>query len=384
MRKSTARIQVLLCLILIAGLVSSCSKIPVPLTVVNSVTGEEKKAGVEEHQKLVSYADESGSIPLERLFHSLGYQAIDEISFVNADGSKTSASWKEIASSTEWLMDGGILLNQESLHPDKLTIEPDQRADPIEFSILDLAPTILSALSLPSLPGLRNPTLFSQKAGHVVFIFLDAFGYLAEQKAQQEGLIPNLLEMSKPMKGLSVYPPITSVVTAAMITGVEPETSGVDQSGKRSTKTATIFDQLQSGQKRFSVIEGNSLYLANLKVEDLILSTDDNQSGTNDDEVFQNAQNKIRQGTDDFVWVHFHGIDDAGHSHGPWSPEYIQRVQAIDGYIKQLVDASPSNTLFLITADHGMHAGNEGQRTGEHGNLIAEDMLIPFFVYLKP
>lgn len=384
MRKSIFRIQILLSLFLIAILVSSCSKITAAITVINSVTGEEKKAGVEEHQKLEAYADDSGSIPLERLFHTLGYQAINQISFVNLDGSKHNVFWKEIASETKWLADGSILLKHESIHPDKINVEPDQQANSMEFSVLDLAPTILSSLSNPALPDTRSPTLFSQKATHVVLVILDAFGYLDIQKAQQQGLIPNLLELSKPKMGLSVYPPITNVVTAALITGVEPEINGVDQSGKRSTKTATIFDQLRSKQKQFTVIEGNSLYLANLKAEDLVLSTDDNHSGTNDDEVFQNALNKIRQGMHDFLWVHFHGIDDTGHTYAPWSPEYVQRVKDIDGYIKQIVDACPANTLFLITADHGMHTGNEGQRTGEHGNLIAEDMFIPLFIYLKP
>ena len=384
MRKSIFRIQISLSLILLAVLISNCSKIPTAFTVINSVTGEENKSGVEEHQKLEAYADDSGSIPLERLFHTLGYQVINQISFVNLDGSKTNVFWKEIGSGTKWLADGSILLNHESIRPDKINVEPDQRADSTEFSILDLAPIILSSLSLAALPDSRSPTLFSQKATHVVLVILDAFGYLDIQKAQQQGLIPNLLELSKPKMGLSVFPPITSVVTAALVTGVEPEINGVDQPGKRSTKTATIFDQLRSKQKQFTVIEGNSLYLANLKAEDLVLSTDDNHSGTNDDEVFQNALNKIRQGMHDFLWVHFHGIDDTGHTYGPWSPETIQRVEAIDGYVKQLLDASPSNTLFLITADHGMHTGNEGQRTGEHGNLIAEDMLIPLFIVFKP
>ena len=384
MRKSVFRIQILPSILLCVALISSCSKIPGSITVINSVTGEEKKAGVEEQQKLEAYADDSGSIPLERLFHYFGYQVIKQVSFINSNGSAYNHSWKEIASGTKWLVDGSILLNHESIHPDKINIEPDQQANSMEFSILDLAPTILFSLSNPALPESRDPILDSPEAAHVVMVILDAFGYLDVQKSQQQGLISNLLELSKPKMGLSVYPPITNVVTAALITGVEPETNGVDQSGKRSTRTATIFDQLRSKQKQFTVIEGNSLYLANLKAEDLVLSTDDNHSGTNDDEVFQNAINKIRRGMHDFLWVHFHGIDDTGHTYGPWSLEYVQRVQAIDGYIKQIVDACPANTLFLITADHGMHTGSEGQRNGEHGNLIAEDMFIPLFIYLKP
>jgi hypothetical protein len=384
MKKITFRILILLFLFLLATLFSSCSKTPGSITIINSTTREEKKIGNEEKKNLEKYVDDSGNIALERLFHSLGYQTINQVSFINPDGSENKYFWNEIASSTKWLADGSVSIKNESIQPKEIIVEPSQQATPIEFSILDLAPTVLSSLSLPRIPETRNPTIFSKRTTHVVLILLDAFGYQDILKAELQGLIPNLLGLSKPMMGLTVYPPVTSVVTAALITGVEPEVNGVDQSGIRSTKTMTLFDQLRSNQKQFTVIEGNSLYLTNLKAEDLVLSNDDNQNGTNDDEVFQNAISKIHQKMPDFLWVHFHGLDDTGHTNGSWTPEYITRVKNIDGYIRQIVDASPNNTLFLITADHGMHSGLEGQRSGEHGNLIAEDMLIPLFTYFKP
>jgi hypothetical protein len=384
MKKTTFQILIRLSIFLLATLFSSCTKIPGSITVINSVTREEKKVGIEEKKNLEKYADNSGNIALERLFHSLGYQTINQVSFINLDGSENKYFWNEIASGTKWLANGSILIKKESIQPKEIIVEPSPQATPIEFSILDLAPTVLSSLSLPGNPETKTPALFSKEATHVVLILLDAFGYLDVRKAEQQGLIPNLLGLSKPILGLSVYPPVTSVVTAALITGVEPEVNGVDLSGIRSTKTMTLFDQLRNNQKQFTVIEGNSLYLANLKAEDLILSNDDNQNGTNDDEVFKNAISKIHQKMPDFLWVHFHGLDDTGHANGSWTPEYIKRVKSIDEYIQQIVDACPNDTLFLLTADHGMHTGIEGQRSGEHGNLIAEDMLIPLFIYLKP
>jgi hypothetical protein len=382
--KRTTQILILLSIFLFATLISSCSKIPGPITVINSITGETKKAGIEEKKNLEKYVDDSGNIALERLFHYLGYQTIDQVSFINNDGSQKIYSWNEIASGTEWFPDGSVSLENDLIHPNEILIEPSKQINPIEFSILDLAPAILYSLSLPELPETRHPALFAKKATHIVFILLDAFGYLDVRKAEQQGLIPNLIGLSQPMMGLTVYPSVTSVVTAALITGLEPEVNGVDQPGIRSTKSMTLFDQLRSNQKKFTVIEGDSLYLANLKAEDLVLSSDNNQNGTNDDEVFQNVISKIHQKMPDFLWVHFHGLDDTGHANGSWTPEYIKRVKEIDSYIRQIVDASPSSTLFLITADHGMHPGREGQRTGEHGNLIAEDMLIPLFSYFKP
>ena len=88
MKKTTFQILILLSLFFLATLFSSCTKIPGSITVINSVTGEEKKVGIEEKKNLEKYADDSGNIALERLFHSLGYQTINQVSFINLDGSK--------------------------------------------------------------------------------------------------------------------------------------------------------------------------------------------------------------------------------------------------------------------------------------------------------
>ena len=46
----------------------------------------------------------------------------------------------------------------------------------------------------------------------------------------------------------------------------------------------------------------------------------------------------------------------------------------------QLLAAVPSETLVIIFADHGMHQVEDAGRSGNHGNLIERDMLIPIFV----
>ncbi len=67
-------------------------------------------------------------------------------------------------------------------------------------------------------------------------------------------------------------------------------------------------------------------------------------------------------------------IDDMGHGYGENSPEYEAALIRVDGYIADIVDILPSNTLIVILADHGMHTTAEG---GNHGTLTAADMLIP-------
>jgi arylsulfatase A-like enzyme len=55
----------------------------------------------------------------------------------------------------------------------------------------------------------------------------------------------------------------------------------------------------------------------------------------------------------------------------------------VDAALGQILDALPERTLVLMVADHGMHLVSEESRLGNHGHLIARDMLIPIFV-LQP
>jgi predicted AlkP superfamily pyrophosphatase or phosphodiesterase len=84
----------------------------------------------------------------------------------------------------------------------------------------------------------------------------------------------------------------------------------------------------------------------------------------------------------DLFWVHFHGIDDAGHTYGPGAPEEAETLREVDAAVGELLDALPAQTLVLIFADHGMHAVAEGERQGNHGNLIVRDMLIPIWTVM--
>ena len=85
----------------------------------------------------------------------------------------------------------------------------------------------------------------------------------------------------------------------------------------------------------------------------------------------------------DVLWVHFHGIGDVGHTYGPNTPEEDAAITYIDSAVGDILTALPPDTLVLIFADHGMHAVQEEGRLGNHGNLIARDMLVPVWVMVK-
>ena len=83
------------------------------------------------------------------------------------------------------------------------------------------------------------------------------------------------------------------------------------------------------------------------------------------------------------LWIHFHGIDDYGHTYGPADLKVDEKIVEVNGYLEQIYSALPENTLIIFFADHGMHAVHEEGRSGNHGHLIPEDMLVPVIIKTK-
>jgi len=88
----------------------------------------------------------------------------------------------------------------------------------------------------------------------------------------------------------------------------------------------------------------------------------------------------LEDGMPELFFVHFHGIDDAGHTYGPGAPEEEAVIREVDAALGRLLQSLPSDTLVIIFADHGMHQVEGEARSGNHGNLIERDMFIPIWV----
>jgi predicted AlkP superfamily pyrophosphatase or phosphodiesterase len=130
-------------------------------------------------------------------------------------------------------------------------------------------------------------------------------------------------------------------------------------------------------------VEGDALAF-NLRSAGVQLSGDRDGNGSTDDNVLANALAVLNEGMPDLFYVHFHGIDDAGHTYGPGAPEEEAVIHEVDAAVGQLLTALPADTLVIIFADHGMHRVEEEGRLGNHEHLIERDMFIPiFFVVSK-
>jgi len=213
----------------------------------------------------------------------------------------------------------------------------------------------------------------------VTLIFLDGFGYVRYEEASSAGLIPNLAALGEPLLGLTAYPPSTKVGSAALLTGAPPEVNGVDGRSIRQTGVETLFDVAAAAGREVVAVEGEALSF-NLRNTEIQLSGDRDGNGSTDDNVLANALAVLDEGMPDLFFVHFHGIDDAGHTYGPGAPEEKAAIQFVDAAVGQLLEALPAETLVILFADHGMHLVDEEGRVGNHGHLIERDMLIPIWI----
>jgi len=331
---------------------------------------------------LADFADEERGVPLERVLWTAGHYVIERLVLTEPEGTRHEFEWAPVAEDAWWGENGQVAIGGETFPVARVKAEPPATLGQTQTCITDIAPTVAAALGLPVPAQATGHSLDAPTASHVLLLFLDGFGYVRYTEARDAGLIPNLAALPAPLLALTEYPPSTRVGTAALLTGAPPQVNGVDGRSTRSTEVETIFDIATAAGLRVVAVEGDALAF-NLRSAEVQLSGDRDGNGGTDDNVLANALAVLDTGMPDLFFVHFHGIDDAGHSYGPGTPEEEVKIREVDAAVGQLLAALPTDTLVIIFADHGMHLVEEEGRLGNHGNLIARDMFIPIFVTKK-
>lgn len=207
---------------------------------------------------------------------------------------------------------------------------------------------------------------------NVLIIYIDGLGYELYEKAIIEGYLPYISLLSKGDKALTVYPSITVVTFASMVTGVTPKQTGIHGREKILLTVDTMFDIASQRGKTSKIIEGN-IRIVNDEV-DTALNIDDNKNGTIDDEIYEAAMKDIKN-PPNVLLVHFHSYDDMGHKFGPNSEEALYQLKVLDSYVEDLL--KDYNGDVIITSDHGMHNVENG---GSHGSFTSSDMFIPIIL----
>lgn len=376
---SIRTLSILLCLAL---LLVGCS--PAWEFQISEPDGELALFNRSEFEALARFMDESTNparLPLEQVLAELGYDLVSSATIVDSTGEEFMFEWALVAEDA-WILESGRLqIQDQQIQPQKITLQTSNAWD-VQARITDLAPTAAFALGLPAPGEAKGHVLTEEHAEHVLMIFLDAFGYIRYQESLLAGLIPNLSDLGEPLVAYTVYPPITSASSAAILTGAPPSVNGADQRGIRKTDAETLLDVATSAGLEVVAVEGQALAF-NMRNAELILSGDKDGNGSTDDNVLANTMQVLEGGMPPLLWVHFHGIDDDGHTYGPCTTEEQATIREVDAAVGRILEAIPGDTLVLIFADHGMHAVEEDGRLGNHGHLIERDKLIPIWsVYL--
>lgn len=81
----------------------------------------------------------------------------------------------------------------------------------------------------------------------------------------------------------------------------------------------------------------------------------------------------------EFSIIVYDSPDHDGHASGWSSPQYMEALHTLDGYISRIIEATKrlgmyDETVFIVTADHG------GTGTG-HGSTSMEEMQTPFVIF---
>jgi len=379
-KRSTLALAAVSACLLALVVLSGCGP-PWEATVV-APDGGDFTVNVKALEGLADFADEERGVPLERVLWTAGHSVIERLVVTEPEGARHEFEWPAFAADAWWRKDGQASIGGEAFPVLRVEVEPPALLGQVQASITDLAPTAADALGLPAPAEATGQALDAPTSSHVLLLFLDGFGYLRYTEAHDAGLIPNMAALPEPLVGLTAYPPSTRVGTAALLTGAPPEVNGVDGRSTRKTKSETLFDVASAAGLRVVAVEGDALAFS-LRGAEVQLSGDRDGDGSTDDNVLANALAVLDAGMPDLFFVHFHGIDDAGHTYGPGTPEEESSIREVDAAVGQLLEALPANTLIIIFADHGMHHVEEEGRLGNHGNLIARDMFIPIFVTTK-
>lgn len=206
----------------------------------------------------------------------------------------------------------------------------------------------------------------------VMVIFLDGFGYHQYLYCLENDFAPYMTNIENSSSVLASYKPVSNTGLAAALTGKGPEENGVYSREFKELQSKDLFKEVKEMGLKSKYIEGN-INILNISQEP-ILNPDLNNNGTTDDEVFATAKEEIKDQASLF-FIHFHGIDDAGHDNGPYSKKTIDVIKKTDEYIAELAKEWPGK--IIITADHGMHSTANG---GDHGLILYQDMFVPYLV----
>jgi arylsulfatase A-like enzyme len=178
------------------------------------------------------------------------------------------------------------------------------------------------------------------------------------------------------LKAQTVFPSVTLISHASMLTGLCPSKHGVDWNDylpERGYAQGTdLFDIAHTAGLQ------TVMYVGKEKLRQITEPKSTDQFVYINDRDSVIIDRLIENFPEDFglLFIHFPLVDDMGHVYGWLSPQQLSVAFRADEAIGRLLTELDSRnlraqTLIIITADHGGH-------NTSHGTTLPEDMTIPW------
>lgn len=242
-------------------------------------------------------------------------------------------------------------------------------------------PPTLTATATATQPPTETPTLPATptpapRARRVVILSIDGLRPDAIALVPMQRLLGLMQNGAYSLSAQTTYPSVTLSAHASMLTGLCPSDHGVNWNDyipeNGYAQGADLFDLAHAAGLR------TDMYVTKKKLVQLTEpSSLDNYVFVNDRDTVL-MERLLAEFPQDFgvLFIHFGITDGMGHSYGWLSPQQLSVLYRADEALGQLLDELEarglrSETLIIVTADHGGHDST-------HGSNSPEDMTIPW------
>ncbi len=239
----------------------------------------------------------------------------------------------------------------------------------------------LTATATATQPPTETPTPSATatptpRARRVVILSIDGLRPDAIMAASMQHLLGLMQNGAYSLNAQTTYPSVTLSSHASMLTGLCPSEHGVNWNDYMPE------NGYAQGTDLFDIAHAAGLqtymYVTKKKLVQLTEpSSLDNFVFVNDRDTVL-MQRLLDEFPQDFgvLFIHFGITDGMGHSYGWLSPQQLSVLYRADEALGQLLDELDarglrSETLIIVTADHGGHEST-------HGSNSPEDMTIPW------
>lgn len=184
----------------------------------------------------------------------------------------------------------------------------------------------------------------------------------------------------------TVFPPISAQAWGSLLLSVSPEKHGYTNDSIRVTPHPiddtypSLYRLLHQHYPQWSLGSICNWNPINVGIIEPIPGVH-KATGKTDEEITQKVVDYIPTMGDGLLYVHLDDMDEAGHTHDYFTPEFYAKLPETDSRVGRMLDAirdsgKLDNSLIIITPDHG-----GGDVPKKHGTLALQDMGITMVVY---